>query len=368
MVNTNRRQSRDLNNGLNIAECANQKAWDKYVISHRHATVYHRYGWKSVIEQTYGHKTFYMAAQKAGGSIGGVLPLVQLKHFLLGNALISIPFFDTGGILADDEVAERALLDAALKLAAELRVNTLELRHTHPINEFVASQSEIPFGACRTRMNKVLMHLDLPGSSDVLMKSFKSKLRSQIRKPMKEGLRVNIGGEKLLHDFYDVFLVNMRDLGSPVHSILLMRNVLREFKNSARIFLVYKDGQPLACSLTIGFKETLFNPWASSLRTFSRLSPNMLLYWSMLAYAADSGFKRFDFGRSTPGEGTYRFKSQWGAHPQPLRWHIFCLRERKASHHGEGPEKLGNFIGCWKRLPVFITRLIGPLIRKHIGL
>ena len=49
------------------------------------------------------------------------------------------------------------------------------------------------------------------------------------RKPIKEGLTSKTGGAELLDDFYRVFLVNMRDLGSPVHSLKLMRQVLGEF-------------------------------------------------------------------------------------------------------------------------------------------
>ena len=113
------------------------------------------------------------------------------------------------------------------------------------------------------------------------MKSFKSKLRSQIKKPIKEGLEAKVGGPELLEDFYKVFLINMRDLGSPVHSKKLMQNVLVAFLDKAKIIVVYKDRDPLACSLIIEFNDTLENPWASSLREYSRLSPNMLLYWTM---------------------------------------------------------------------------------------
>jgi FemAB-related protein (PEP-CTERM system-associated) len=212
------------------------------------------------------------------------------------------------------------------------------------------------------------MPLKLPGSSRELMESFKSKLRSQIKKPMKEGLDVRSGGKELVEDFYKVFLVNMRDLGSPVHSKKLILSVLDEFENRARIFLVYKGKEPVASSLVIGFGKTLNNPWASSLKEYSRLSPNMLLYWGMLEYACDNGFEVFEFGRSTPGEGTYRFKEQWGATPAALHWHTISL---KGPQHTEVQTEKDRFAGAvryWQKLPVPVTRLIGPYIRKYIGL
>ena len=158
------------------------------------------------------------------------------------------------------------------------------------------------------------MILTLPKSSKELLDGLKSKLRSQIRRPVKAGFTVEVGKSELIDDFYAVFLSNMRDLGSPVHSKRLFMNIFDEFHDKANIFVVRNNGEPLAGSMTIGFQGTLYNPWASSLRRYSKYSPNMLLYWKMLEFACDNGFDVFDFGRSSVDEGTYKFKKQWGAH------------------------------------------------------
>ncbi len=351
-------------------------AWDRYVEAHRGATLYHLSGWERVIRKTYGHKTYYLMAVKNDNLVAGVLPLVHLKHFLFGNNLISIPFFDMGGVLADDEQTEKAIMAQAVKIGKNLGTANIELRHTGPLsclselsrNSGTFDQSGINLSV-QVRSHKVRMLLALSESSEILMKSFKSKLRSQIRKPMKEALHSKIGGQEMLDVFYKVFLKNMRDLGSPVHSKKLIRNVLEEFPDKARIIMVYKDSQPLACSLVVGFRDTLENPWASSLREHSRLSPNMLLYWTMLEYACDNGYAFFDFGRSSPDEGTYKFKEQWGAEPNTLHWHYISLGGKPA---GEGEDddksKFDKAIHYWKKLPVPVTKIIGPLIRKHVGL
>jgi len=219
-----------------------------------------------------------------------------------------------------------------------------------------------------TRSHKVRMLLDLPESSEALMQSFKAKLRSQIKKPLKEGLKSKVGGVELLDDFYKVFSINMRDLGSPVHSKSLMKNILEEFSKESRIIMVYKDDQPIACSLIMGFKDTLENPWASALRQYSRLSPNMLLYWTMLEYACDNGLKYFDFGRSSPDEGTYKFKEQWGTIPTVLHWHYIALDGQPIDEETSEKSKFEKAIRFWQKIPVPITKIIGPMIRKHIGL
>ncbi len=380
-------------------------AWDAYVHAHPQATLYHLSGWKNIIEKTYGHKTYYLMVIKntpqpptnssnpmnsnnsmnPSNSIVGLLPLVHLKHFLFGNSLISIPFFDLGGTLADSEETEKALLSEAINLAQELKVNSIELRHTQPLswlnkinssnssNPTTPSNSSNPINPINTltivtKSQKVRMLLHLPQSSEILMKSFKSKLRSQINKPMKEGLYSKVGGSELLEDYYHVFCINMRDLGSPVHSKKLIRHVLEEFPDKSRIVIVYKDNQPVACSFVVSFKETLENPWASALRKYSDLSPNMLLYWTMLKYACENGLKYFDFGRSSPGEGTYKFKEQWGARPKPLYWHYISLDGQPLDADASEKSKFEKAIHYWQKLPVPVTKILGPMIRKHIGL
>ncbi len=375
---------------IEILDTGNIALWDTYVRSHAQATLYHLAGWKHIIQKTYDHKAYYLIAydnndhntastqnwqdnkRQNDQTITGILPLVHLKHFLFGNSLISVPFFDLGGILADNEQTERALLCHAVRLGEKLKTDHIELRHIEPL---ASLKSDIlsPSGKnwpVRTRSHKVRMLLSLPESGDALMKSFKSKLRSQIRRPLKDGLYSKIGGFELLDDFYQVFAVNMRDLGSPVHSRKLMHNILETFPKQAKIVIVYKDKQPLACSFIIGFKDTLENPWASALRKYSRMSPNMLLYWSMLEYACDNGYAYFDFGRSSPDEGTYKFKAQWGAKPAPLHWQYFLRKNDGDTCQAENPEKekFNKVIQYWKKLPVSVTKIIGPLIRKHIGL
>lgn len=315
----------------------------------------------------------------------GVLPLVHMKHFLFGHQLISMPYFDMGGILADSAAVERALLKKAIEIGRRLGVDGIELRHRNPrypgrepagSSPATASAAyerhrpgtDPPPAHCTTQSHKVRMLLELPDTSEALMKSFKSKLRSQIKKPVREGLTAVVGRDDLLDDFYAVFAVNMRDLGSPVHSRKLLENVLKAFPDTARIVMVYRRSTPVAGSVVIGFGETMENPWASSLREYSRLAPNMLLYWAMLDYACSRGYRVFDFGRSTPEEGTYKFKKQWGAGPHPLHWHTVAVGSAGLPAPSIQKTKYDRAIRYWQKLPVPLTVMIGPRVRKHIAL
>ncbi len=350
---------------IRLAESADRDAWDSYLAKRPGSTPWRLWGWREVIAGTYGHAPYYLLAQGPSG-IEGVLPLFHMRSMFFGNTLVSMPFLDGGGPLAETEEAEAGLLREAVAIAGRAGASAVELRRLEPTSERHAPDAN---SSASARPGKVRMLLALPGSSDALAASFKAKLRSQIKRPTKEGCRSRMGGAEFLDDFYRVFLVNMRDLGSPVHSKKLFASVLREFRDNARIFLVTKDERPIAGSITISMGDTVANPWASSLRAFAAVSPNMLLYWSMLAFACDNGFRFFDFGRSSSDGGTYHFKEQWGAQPVPVYWNAIRLNPRKTeSAPGSVKERFDAFTGYWKRMPVWLTSFVGPVIRRQISL
>jgi serine/alanine adding enzyme len=267
---------------------ADRGAWDEFVRNRQDASLYHLYEWRDVIEGAYGLSTHYlMLTARKSGEVLGVLPLVHLKHFAFGNQLVSMPFADGGGILARSTDAARLLASGAERIASGCGAEAVELRQEFPLP--FADEAGLAASGAASEARKVRMLLGLPGTSAQLARGFKSKLRSQINRPLKEGCSVRIGGLELLEDFYKVFLINMRDLGSPVHSKELMRHVLEAFPEHSRIFAVHHAGRPIAASLVIGFNGVLRNPWAASDRCYAAMSPNMLLYSRMLEFACDTG-------------------------------------------------------------------------------
>lgn len=330
--------------------------WDAYAIASDHASCYHLIGWKKVIEEAFGHKTYYLLSEDENSHLNGILPIVHLKSLLFGNFAVSLPYFNYGGICADTKEIGDELLRAATDIARSEGIGHLELRQ---IQNFL---TELP-----VKTTKVSMRLSLPSTSEELMKSFSSKLRSQIKRPLREGMYTKITGKEGLDDFYTVFSLNMRDLGTPVYGKSFFRHILESFPASARICTAYtKEKRPVASGFLMGFKETLEIPWASSLRAYNRLSPNMLLYWSVLEFACNQAFKIFDFGRSTPDEGTYKFKEQWGAEPIQLYWSYWLKNGGSLPELNPHNPKYKMAIKTWQKLPLYVTQLLGPHIVKNL--
>lgn len=350
----------------------NQTLWDSYVLKHKDSTPYHLYAWKKAVEAAYGHKGYYFIAVSdnavnSNRKVIGVLPLIHLKIPFGRGSLISLPFCDTAGPLSDNKEIEQLLIAEALSLGKDIGVKEIEMRTSKNECEFKIDTVTID-----TKSHKARMLLDLPDGSDILLEGFKSKLRSQIRKPEKEGLRFEWGNIDKLNDYYRVFSINMKDLGSPVHSLMWFRSVLEFYAEKARMGLVYLEQQLIGCGIILIINNTVTVPWASTLRKYNQLSPNMMLYWNFLAFAADGGHSRFDFGRSSPGENTFKFKAQWGAQPEALYWHKISLKKKKLSIGDTVPKRVNSnremAANLWSKLPLCVANTLSARIRKYISL
>jgi FemAB-related protein (PEP-CTERM system-associated) len=327
--------------------------WTAYVSSCAAATGYHDWAWRDVFKAAFGYDSIYLAARRHGRVVG-VLPTVFFESWLFGRALISLPFVNYGGVVADDEAAERALLEAAVAAARERRCRHLELRHIGR-----------HFDDLACKQHKVTMLLPLQQAQG-LWDGLDKKVRNQVRKAQKSGLTYQDGGLERLDDFYAVFARNMRDLGTPVYSRNFFAQILKAFPERARVHVVSQGSTPAAAGLTFQTGSTVEIPWASSVRDFNALCANPLLYWSMLEGAAGRGCATFDFGRSTPDEGTYRFKAQWGAEPVPLCWEYSLLAGGELPNTGPTNPKFELAVSMWKKLPLPVANRFGPMIVRAI--
>jgi FemAB-related protein (PEP-CTERM system-associated) len=345
----------ELPSALEVASHASPHDWDEYVCRHPAATLDHLWHWRDVFRDVFRHDTVYLSARR-GGRIVGVLPLVRFRSRLFGRFVVSLPFLNYGGVLADDEAVAGALVERAVEIAHRFRASHIELRH-------IGRQCPaLPY-----RQHKLRLARPLPPTPEALWDGLDRKVRNQVRKAQKEGLVATHGGAELLDDFYRVFACNMRDLGTPVYSRRLFEETLRRFPDQARVVLVRKDGRALAGGLCLRFRDTVLVPWASSLRAFRHLCPNMLLYWAMIEAAIESGARTFDFGRSSPGAGTHQFKLQWGAIETPLHWEYVLLSRAKVPDHGPANPRFQAAIEIWRRLPLGVAGRLGPLVARHLG-
>lgn len=357
---TPRRRHKTCEEKLDIADVKishfnnEDSAWNNYVTAHPTATIHHLTHWRNILKKTYNIESLYFVAHDNNHKIVGILPLTRLKSRLFGDLLVSMPYFQRGGAIADHLMIEKKLMDAASKEASRLGIDHIEFR------------DDIPREGLPVLSHKVSMVLSLPNSTDVLWRSFSPKLRTQIKRPQQFLPTILIGGKEYINDFYEVYSQNMRDLGSPAHSKRLVENILDKFQNSSWIILIRLDNKPVSAALLLGHSDTMEVPLASTIRKANPYSMNMLLYWEILKLAIKHHYNKFDFGRSSKNSGTYRFKRQWGAQPVQLYWHYWLRDTNELPYLNPSNPKYAIAINIWKLLPVRFTRWLGPLIIKNI--
>jgi len=347
---------------VTFADDSSQPAWDGFLA--RQPQYHHALSWKwrSIIPKIFGHEPKYLLATDDSEKVIGILPLFFIKSLLFGRSLVSVPYLNAGGILADSREASDALLERVAALGAELRADYCELRHVIAAPFY---PSELPL-----KTHKMTMHLPLSTNPEDLFSSFRPKLRSQVRRPSKDGIYAHVSGINLdegasLQAFYSVFSEHMRDLGTPVYPRNLFFEVKKSFGTACRIITVWQSNSPIAAGITVGEGKIAEIPWASALKRYSKKAPNMLLYWEAIKTACLDGYSLFDFGRSSPESGAYRFKEQWGAQPVPLHWYYQLYRGELPDVNPQNP-KYRALVGCWKHLPMPVANLLGPWLTRSI--
>jgi FemAB-related protein (PEP-CTERM system-associated) len=312
-------------------------------------------GWLTVLAEGLDHVPIGLEAVD-GDRTCGWLPLAHVRSVFFGRFLVSLPYLNTAGVAAEDDATARLLVDRAVQLADELKVRYLELRHECPLKH----------PALTARLSsKVHMRLPLPLTGAQLWKQIPSKARNQVRKGQKSGLSVVWGSDELLPEFYAVFSHNMRDLGTPVYGRGLFRAVLRQFPGRTELCVLRAGRLPVAAALLLHGRGVTEVPSAGALRAYNPSCANMLMYWHLLERAVDRRQAVFDFGRSTRDSGTHAFKKQWGAVPEPAEWQYYLRSGSPGDMRPDNPG-YGRLIRLWQRLPVSLTRLIGPPIVRGI--
>ena len=239
-----------------------QADWDAFVGAHPDASGYHRWSWRRVVRDSFGHECTYLMAQSED-RIVGVLPLVYIDSLLFGRTLTSLPFFNYGGVVADSVDVGKGLVNEAVAMARTRGCRHVELRH-------IARR----FDDLPCKQHKVTMRLELsPG----LWERLDRKVRNQIRKAEKSQLQVVRGKDELLSEFYQVFARNMRDLGTPVYARRFFAEILNAFPEHAHVIVVRLGDRPVAAGLTYRTGDVIEIPWASSVRDYNSLCPNHLL-------------------------------------------------------------------------------------------
>jgi len=332
---------------------ADIERWDLFVQRCSEATFFHRAGWKEVIEQSFGHKTHFLFAEREG-VIEGVLPLGHVNSLLFGNNLVSLPFCVYGGIAAENNAARAALQQAACALADRLGVDSLEMRNLQLRNEnWPAKDLHVTF------------RKEIDSDPEVNMMAIPRKQRAMVRKGIKAGLVGELDGG--CDRLYQIYAESVRNLGTPVFTKKYLNNLRRVFGDACEVLMITHKGKDIAGVMSFYFRDEVLPYYGGSITAARAVKGNDFMYWDLMRRAGERGVRIFDYGRSKKGTGPYSFKKNWGFTPEPLHYEYYLVNAKEMPEINPTNPKYQLFIRAWKKLPLPIAKIVGPLLAKDLG-
>jgi len=342
-------------NGFEIKELAGTESekWDDFVERAPEATFFHKSGWKTVIERSFGHKTYFLYAER-NGEIEAILPLSHINSMLFGNTLVSTPFCVYGGVVASNSDAAAALRQAATDLAERLNVDALELRNRQPSG-----------GSWPSKDLYVTFRKEIDPDPEQNLKAIPRKQRAMVRKGIKAGLQSesDSGWQRL----FCIYSESVRNLGTPVFPAKYFRILQEEFGSDCRVLMVTSEDKDVAGVMSFYFRDEILPYYGGSAPAARALKANDFMYWELMRRSAEEGIRLFDYGRSKIGTGSYSFKKNWGFEPKPLSYEYYLVKSDSIPDVNPMNPKYQMFIKLWKKLPLPVANMIGPMLSRNLG-
>ena len=324
--------------------------WDEFVLRHKEGTFFHLTKWKNVIEKTFGYSPFYFYAEREG-RIAGIAPLFLVENWVIGRCIHSAPYSAYGGICAEDEESENALLEHAKQFAIDQKSDYLELhqRGSRLFPDFHPNSLYMTFTT------------ELSPDTEVNWKKLPRDTRYMIRKSEKAGLKTQHGVEQL-DTFYGLFAESMRRLGTPVFPKSFFENAISEFGAQVDLMLVYSESQAVSGVISFFFRDAILPYFAGASPAAPRLAANNYMYWQLMTLAAKRGIRLFDFGRSKKNTGAFAFKSQWGMTPEALKYQVYLVGRKTVPNFSPVNPKFEFAARLWRHLPRSVAKSVGPRV------
>ena len=328
--------------------------WERFVGQCEAGTFFHRIGWRNIFRNVFRLEPHYLLAER-NAEIVGVLPLVYQKSLLFGNALISSPFCVEGGPLAVDDGVDAALTDAAVAILKETRA---------PYIEFRSKRAHHPGWTPKTNLYATFAGQISADDKENLL-AIPRKQRAVVRKTLESSLVSEVVAQ--VDDLFSVYAESVRNLGTPVFPKRYFAELKRAFGADCDIVVVKDAGNPVSAVLNFYHKDTVLPYYGGGTSGARRNGANDFLYWEVIRHAAQRGYRRFDFGRSKAGTGAFAFKKNWGFEPQWLEYEYYLRLGNSVPEKNPLNPKYSVLIETWKRLPLPIANLIGPLLVRSLG-
>jgi hypothetical protein len=331
--------------------------WAELVSSHPSASVFHTQAWLRAIQQTYGYKTVAYTTSPAGEPLAYGIVFCQIKSWLTGRRMVSLPFSDHCEPLFETEEAAVEILEEVKKAVDKGSWKYVELRPIHKPLNAVGALDCPPF---------YLHMLDLSPDLDTLFRGLhKDCVQRKVRKAEREEVEYQSGNSQLLLEaFYRLMIQTRRKHQLPPQPIQWFQNLAKYMGDSLSFRVAFKNGKEIAAILTLQHGNVLVYKYGASDPAFQNLGGTPLLFWKTISEAKAAGITCMDLGRSDEDNaGLVAFKDRLGAKSSKLSYQRWS-REAVAEANGRSRGLAKKLFAV---MPDPILRVTGSILYRHIG-
>jgi len=327
--------------------------WDDFVNNEPRSSIFHATAWLEALRRTYRYEPIVYTTSPPGSELRNGVVFCQVKSWLTGCRLVSLPFSDHCEPLVDDPEELRIIL-SALKKGTKLR------------------HHEIKTSFHQSTYDYVFHRLDLaPSLSQLFDDLHKDCAQRKIQRAEREKLRCEEGRtESLLANFYQLLILTRRRRGVPPQPLLWFRNLIGCLGEALQIRVAFQGVRPIAAVLTLRHKDTLLYKYGCSDARYHNLGGMQLLLWRSIEEAKSAGLRAFDLGRSDcDNAGLIRFKDRWGAARTQITYSRYTLSAESWRNYKprEAQWKLRAAKRMLRHAPIRLLSVAGEVLYKHVG-
>jgi CelD/BcsL family acetyltransferase involved in cellulose biosynthesis len=335
------------------------RRWDELAVSHPKASVFHCQGWLTALSQTYGYRPLVLTNSSAGEPLRDGIAFCEVRSWLTGRRLVSLPFSDHCEPLLSDT---SQLSDFTEWMSAEGDRHHWKYVELRPV---CWSESA---GSPLTATQSYWAHtLDLtPPLDQIFSQLHKNSIQRRIRRAEREQLSYEAGNsEQLLNDFYSLLLITRRRHQLLPQPRAWFRNLVANMGQSLKIRVARKDGVPVAAILTLHHRNTVVYKYGCSDQRFHQLAGMPFLFWKVIEESKAADSERIDFGRTDmDNAGLTLFKDRFGTTRRSLTYFRYPKATKSASAILSSVPAVRRLFAM---LPDALLPWAGRLAYRHIG-
>jgi hypothetical protein len=343
----------------------NDERWDAFVEAHPFGWLCHHSGWKRVLDASFTHMKGHYLAISENGSLKAALPLYEVRSWLFGRRLVSIPFATLSDPLISSRDEMDVLFDEALKLRRSQRISHIEIRT-------LMSGGLLGNDSMSAHLYHKHHYVKLESPPDVLMKKFdRSCVRQKISRALDSKLTLKgCTGEEDLKVFHKLHMLTRRERqGLPPKPYIFFKSLWDTFSSSnhVSVLLCQFEGKTIAGVMLFKFKNRVSIEIAAYDRQLLHLCPVHFLFWESFKMAHQEGYEILDFGSTPPSnKGLMDFKKRWNTAVTDLTNYYYPRRQVEACDRSES-RTYRVMQDVFRRAPDPILLGIGRFFYRHLG-